>query len=49
MFNGIIFNTGKIYSIDKTKKSSFIGIQSNLNLVLKTLDHLFVAMVFVLH
>jgi riboflavin synthase len=35
MFNGIIFNTGKIYSIDKTKKSSFIGIQSNLRFSLK--------------
>ena len=35
MFNGIIFNTGKIYSIDKTKKSLFIGIQSNLRFNLK--------------
>lgn len=30
MFNGIIYNTGKIYSIDKTKKSFFIGIHSKL-------------------
>ena len=30
MFNGIIYNTGKIHSIDKTKNSSFIGIKSKL-------------------
>ena len=30
MFNGIIYNTGKIKSIVKNKKSLFIGIQSNL-------------------
>ena len=30
MFNGIIYNTGKIYSIDKTKKSLLIGIKSKL-------------------
>jgi riboflavin synthase len=30
MFNGIIFNTGRIYSIDKTKNSLFIGIQTRL-------------------
>ncbi len=30
MFNGIIFNVGKIYSIDKTKNSLFIGIKSKL-------------------
>ena len=29
MFNGIIFNTGKVVSIDKTKKSIFIGIHTN--------------------
>ena len=31
MFNGIIFNTGNIHSIDKTKKSLFIGIRSKLS------------------
>ena len=30
MFNGIIYNTGRIYSIDKTKNSLFIGIQTRL-------------------
>ncbi len=30
MFNGIIFNTGNIHSIDKTKNSLFIGIRSKL-------------------
>ena len=30
MFNGIIFNVGKIYSIDKTKNSLFIGIKTKL-------------------
>ena len=29
MFNGIIYNTGKVISVDKTKKSIFIGILSN--------------------
>ena len=30
MFNGIIYNTGKIYSIDKTKNSLLIGIKTKL-------------------
>ena len=30
MFNGIIYNTGSIHSIIKTKKSLFIGIKSKL-------------------
>ena len=29
MFNGIIYNTGKVISIKKTKKSIFIGILTN--------------------
>ena len=29
MFNGIIYNTGKVVSVEKTKKSLFIGIHSN--------------------
>ena len=37
MFNGIIYNTGKVYSIDKTKNSLFIGIQSKLRFNLKDL------------
>ena len=32
MFNGIIYNTGKVISIKKTKKSLFIGILSNITL-----------------
>ena len=30
MFNGIIYNTGKIHSINKKKSSLFIGIQSKM-------------------
>ena len=30
MFNGIIYNTGKIHSIDKTRNSLFIGIKAKL-------------------
>ena len=30
MFNGIIYNTGKVISLKKTKKSIFIGILSNI-------------------
>tara|TARA_B100000963_G_scaffold10217_1_gene7982 strand:+ start:1119 stop:1706 length:588 start_codon:yes stop_codon:yes gene_type:complete len=30
MFNGIIYNTGKIKSIDKSKNSIFIGILTNI-------------------
>ena len=30
MFNGIIYNTGSIYSISQTKNSLFIGIKSKL-------------------
>tara|TARA_A100000164_G_scaffold242954_1_gene216042 strand:+ start:2003 stop:2590 length:588 start_codon:yes stop_codon:yes gene_type:complete len=37
MFNGIIYNTGKIYSIVKKKNSLFIGIQSNLKFNIKEL------------
>ena len=29
MFNGIIYNTGKVISVEKTKKSIFIGILTN--------------------
>ena len=35
MFNGIIFNTGKIYSITKTRNSLFLGIKSKLKFNLK--------------
>ena len=37
MFNGIIYNTGKVISIKKTKKSLFIGILSNTTLKKKDL------------
>ena len=30
MFNGIIFNTGKIKTIKKTNKSILIGVQTNI-------------------
>ena len=30
MFNGIIYNTGKVISIEKTKKSIFLGILTNV-------------------
>ena len=31
MFNGIIYNTGKIHSIDRTKNSLFVGIETKLH------------------
>ena len=37
MFNGIIYNTGSIHSINKTRKSFFIGIKSKLRFNLKEL------------
>ena len=35
MFNGIIYNTGSVHSINKTKNSLFIGIKSKLRFNLK--------------
>ena len=35
MFNGIIYNTGSVHSINKTKNSLFIGIKSKLKFNLK--------------
>ena len=35
MFNGIIYNTGRIYSIDKTRNSLFIGIKTKLKFNLR--------------
>ena len=35
MFNGIIYNTGSVHSINKTKNSLFIGIKSKLKFSLK--------------
>ena len=35
MFNGIIYNTGCIHSINKTRKSLFIGIESKLRFNLR--------------
>ena len=37
MFNGIIYNTGKVISVKKTKKSAFIGILSNITFKKKDL------------
>ena len=37
MFNGIIFNTGKVKNITKNKKSTYIGIQTKINLSQKDL------------
>ena len=37
MFNGIIYNTGKVISVEKTKKSLFIGIISNITFKKKDL------------
>ena len=47
MFNGIIFNSGKVKTIKKNKKSILIGIESDLLLKKKILVHQFVVMVFV--
>ena len=38
MFNGIIFNTGRISKIIKTKNSMTIGVNSNLKLNQKDLE-----------
>ena len=35
MFNGIIYNTGSIHSINRTRKSFFIGIESKLRFNLR--------------
>ena len=37
MFNGIIYNTGKVISLNKTKNSLFIGILSNITFKKKDL------------
>ena len=37
MFNGIIYNTGNIHSINKTKNSLFIGIKTKLRFNVKEL------------
>ena len=37
MFNGIIFDTGKIKSIKKKKNSIYVGIQTKLNFSKKDL------------
>ena len=37
MFNGIIYNTGKVVSIKKSKKSVFIGILTDTNFTKKDL------------
>ena len=31
MFNGIIFNTGKVKDIKKNKNSIYVGIQTKIN------------------
>ena len=41
MFNGIIFNTGKIQSIDRNQKSILIGVKTNLHLKSKNNFKLF--------
>ena len=47
MFNGIIFNTGKIKTIKKYNKTILIGIKTKSRFSSKILDHLFLAMAFV--
>ena len=37
MFNGIIFNTGKVKSIKKKKNSIYVGILTKMNLSKKDL------------
>ena len=37
MFNGIIFNTGKVKDIKKKKNSIYVGIQTKINFVQKDL------------
>ena len=49
MFNGIIYNTGKVISVAKTKKSIFIGILTNTIFKKKILVRQLVVTVCVLH
>ena len=37
MFNGIIFNTGKVKNIERKKNSIYVEIQTNFNLKKKDL------------
>ena len=37
MFNGIIFNTGKVKSIERDKNSALISIETNLKFLQKDL------------
>ena len=46
MFNGIIFNSGKVKTIKKNEKSILIGI-AVIYFFLKILVHQFVVIVFV--
>ena len=40
MFNGIIYNTGTIHSLKKTKNSLFVGIRSKLKFKKGEIDFL---------
>ena len=42
MFNGIIYNQGKLTEISKNKDSIVIGILTNLKVTKMKLDHLLV-------
>jgi len=37
MFNGIIYNTGKVISVKRTRKSLYVGIKTNLKITRKDL------------
>ena len=37
MFNGIIFNTGKVKKIKRNKNSVYVGIETNINFKKKDL------------
>lgn len=47
MFNGIIFNTGKVIDLKRNKRSFQVGIQTNINFKKKILVRQLVVMAFV--
>ena len=47
MFNGIIYNIGKIRSIKRNKKSILIGVKTNLKFLRKILEIQYVVMEYV--
>ena len=47
MFNGIILNTGIVRNITRKKNSTYVEIQTNINIKKKILDLQYAVMAFV--